>query len=266
MSSPIIGGCLRPSNSTSRKLTSLFSQRATAYAGLLRNHFNASGKAFDRHTGFPTVTNPLVAKLHAIQLPGPGLLPLIREALSAPRAPTSALIEARLHAVSIIPRTNPGASRANRAPGRGQPGASRVHLAGLDPQGVDGPGAAVLSVGLALLMLVAIRARGGISEPARHPRDHRLPAQVAAAHLSADGVLLGEFGEERRNGVPIAETPKVMRDAVLAAEDARFYEHGGIDYKGRAARRHGNFSGLGSQVPRRSRCRWPELLPVHRRR
>ena len=50
--------------------------------------------------------------------------------------------------------------------------------------------------------------------------------------FSADGVLIGEFGEERRNFTPIAEIPKVMKDAVLAIEDARFYEHGGVDYKG----------------------------------
>ena len=63
----------------------------------------------------------------------------------------------------------------------------------------------------------------------------KLPLRV----FSADGVLLGEFGEERRNFVPIAQIPKVMKDAVLAVEDARFYEHGGVDYKGVAARRAG---------------------------
>lgn len=56
----------------------------------------------------------------------------------------------------------------------------------------------------------------------------KLPMRI----FSADGLLLGEFGEERRNFVPIGEMPKVMKDAVLAAEDARFYEHGGVDYKG----------------------------------
>ena len=50
--------------------------------------------------------------------------------------------------------------------------------------------------------------------------------------FSADGVLLGEFGEERRNFVPIAQIPKVMQDAVLAVEDARFYQHSGVDYVG----------------------------------
>ena len=53
----------------------------------------------------------------------------------------------------------------------------------------------------------------------------KLPMRIYAA----DGVLLGEFGEERRNFTPIAQMPKVLKDAVLAAEDARFYEHGGVD-------------------------------------
>ncbi len=56
----------------------------------------------------------------------------------------------------------------------------------------------------------------------------KLPLRV----YSSDGVELGEFGEERRTFVPIAEIPQVMKDAVLAAEDARFYQHGGVDYKG----------------------------------
>ena len=54
----------------------------------------------------------------------------------------------------------------------------------------------------------------------------KLPMRV----FSADGVLLGEFGEERRNFVPIQQIPKVMQDAVLAAEDAKFYKHSGVNY------------------------------------
>jgi len=56
----------------------------------------------------------------------------------------------------------------------------------------------------------------------------KLPMRV----YSADGVLLGEYGEERRHFVPIREIPKVMQEAVLAIEDARFYQHGGVDYVG----------------------------------
>lgn len=49
---------------------------------------------------------------------------------------------------------------------------------------------------------------------------------------SEDGVLIGEFGEERRAVVRIKETPLVLRQAILAAEDERFYEHGGVDTLG----------------------------------
>ena len=56
----------------------------------------------------------------------------------------------------------------------------------------------------------------------------KLPLRV----YSTDGLLMGEFGEERRNLTPIREIPKVMLNAVLAIEDARFYSHGGVDYKG----------------------------------
>ena len=48
--------------------------------------------------------------------------------------------------------------------------------------------------------------------------------------VSADGDLLGEFGEERRAIIRISEVPDVMKHAILAAEDERFYQHGGVDY------------------------------------
>jgi penicillin-binding protein 1A len=49
---------------------------------------------------------------------------------------------------------------------------------------------------------------------------------------SSEGLLIGEFGEERRAVVKIEAVPKEMREAILAAEDERFYQHGGIDYVG----------------------------------
>ena len=56
----------------------------------------------------------------------------------------------------------------------------------------------------------------------------KLPMRV----FSSDGVVIGEFGEERRSLTPIKDIPKVMKDAVLAIEDARFFSHGGVDYLG----------------------------------
>ena len=49
---------------------------------------------------------------------------------------------------------------------------------------------------------------------------------------TADHVLIGEFGEERRSLVKFADIPDVMKKAVLAIEDYRFYEHGGVDFIG----------------------------------
>src|SRR3990170_8761235 len=49
---------------------------------------------------------------------------------------------------------------------------------------------------------------------------------------TAEGILIGEFGEERRSVISIAEVPQQLKNAVIAAEDERFYEHPGIDYVG----------------------------------
>ena len=54
----------------------------------------------------------------------------------------------------------------------------------------------------------------------------KIPLRV----VSAEGDLLGEFGEERRAIVSIRDLPDVMKQAILAAEDERFYQHGGVDY------------------------------------
>lgn len=95
-------------------------------------------------------------------------------------------------------------------------------------------GLAVLGVGLGVSGMLAL----GIALAVAYPNlpdvadlaDYRpkLPLKV----LAADGTLIGEFGEERRNLLRIDEIPSVMVNAVLAIEDARFFEHSGIDYKG----------------------------------
>jgi len=56
----------------------------------------------------------------------------------------------------------------------------------------------------------------------------RVPLRI----YTADHVLIGEFGEERRNVLRFDEIPDIMKSAILAAEDDRFYQHGGIDWAG----------------------------------
>ena len=93
-------------------------------------------------------------------------------------------------------------------------------------------------IGLPLAVVLTVLLLLGLALSVAYPNlpeisglvDYRpkLPMKI----VSADGVVLGEYGEERRNYLPIKDIPKVMQEAVLAIEDARFYQHGGIDYKG----------------------------------
>ena len=69
----------------------------------------------------------------------------------------------------------------------------------------------------------------------------KIPLQV----YTADGVLIGEFGEERRALVRIEDVPDVMKRAIVAAEDERFYTHGGVDYVGVARAAWSNFTSGG---------------------
>ncbi len=98
--------------------------------------------------------------------------------------------------------------------------------------------AALWGVGLALAGAVSVLLVVAVALSVAYPNlpdisdlsDYRpkLPLRV----FSADGVVIGEFGEERRSLTPIKDIPQVMKDAVLAIEDARFFSHGGVDYLG----------------------------------
>ena len=113
------------------------------------------------------------------------------------------------------------------------------------------------AVGLAVAGTLAVAMILGLALAVAFPNlpdisdlsDYRpiLPLRV----FSAEGVLIGEFGEERRNLTRLKDIPKVMTDAVLAIEDTRFYQHGGVDYKGmvRAAIANlGNFKSQGAST------------------
>ena len=91
---------------------------------------------------------------------------------------------------------------------------------------------AAVVAGLSITALIAIAA--ALIYPALPDLDAltdyqpKLPLRV----YTDDGALIAEFGEERRAYVKIENVPKNMKDAVLAIEDRRFYQHGGIDAKG----------------------------------
>jgi penicillin-binding protein 1A len=64
----------------------------------------------------------------------------------------------------------------------------------------------------------------------------KIPLRV----YTAEGALIGEFGEERRTLVTIGDVPEQLKHAILAAEDERFYQHAGIDYIGVARAAYAN--------------------------
>ncbi len=71
----------------------------------------------------------------------------------------------------------------------------------------------------------------------------KIPLRV----FTSDGYLIGEFGEERRNFVRIADLPPTIKHAILAAEDERFYQHPGIDVLGLIRAAYSNFIGGGKR-------------------
>jgi penicillin-binding protein 1A len=108
-----------------------------------------------------------------------------------------------------------------------------------------------LPIALAAGLVVAALALLGIVLILAYPRlppvdvltDYRpkIPLRV----YTADGYLIGEFGEERRHFVRIQDVPEGMKQAILAAEDERFYQHPGIDTLGVLRAAYANFVGGG---------------------
>ncbi|WP_154668085.1 penicillin-binding protein 1A [Pseudoduganella violaceinigra] len=90
-----------------------------------------------------------------------------------------------------------------------------------------GAGLTALAGGIALACYAAFVIRPSLptleAVTDYHPK---IPLRI----YTADKVLIGEFGEEHRDFTPIGEVPDLMKKAVLAIEDTRFYEHGGIDW------------------------------------
>jgi penicillin-binding protein 1A len=89
--------------------------------------------------------------------------------------------------------------------------------------------AGLVAVGAAVASFVVVLAYDNLP-PTDSLIDYRpkIPLRI----YTADGTLIGEFGEERRAIVRIDEVPNVMKQAIIAAEDERFYQHTGVDIVG----------------------------------
>jgi penicillin-binding protein 1A len=87
------------------------------------------------------------------------------------------------------------------------------------------------AVAAMLVALVTAIAVVGAQLPELDEITHYQPRQPLEI-LSRDGLELAQFGPERRRFVPINDFPKILRDALLATEDADFYSHSGVSVKG----------------------------------
>ncbi len=100
----------------------------------------------------------------------------------------------------------------------------------------------LLRVGMYAAVLGVIAAMAGMY----YVRWHILPQLPSTAHLkevqmqmplriyTLDGQSIAEYGDERRKPLTNDEIPPMLVKSVLAIEDARFYEHHGVDFKGLA--------------------------------
>src|SRR4051794_30053595 len=88
---------------------------------------------------------------------------------------------------------------------------------------------------------VALPVVGGLGMAAKRGAEQfdSLPSELKAAPLpqrtrilAADGSVIAQFYYENRVSVPLTEVAPVMRQAIVAIEDARFYQHSGVDLKG----------------------------------
>ncbi len=86
----------------------------------------------------------------------------------------------------------------------------------------------VAVAGLGVIFIVAITYPQLPSLEAITDYQPKIPLRV----YTAEGALIGEFGEERRTVVAISAVPATLKNAILAAEDERFYQHSGVDYVG----------------------------------
>ncbi|GMR19489.1 MAG: penicillin-binding protein 1A [Gammaproteobacteria bacterium] len=83
--------------------------------------------------------------------------------------------------------------------------------------------------GIAMLALITLVLTPSLPEIDNITEDRlKVPMRV----YTADAVLIGEFGEERRIPKKIEEIPKALIQAILSTEDAGFYEHHGVHFLG----------------------------------
>ena len=126
------------------------------------------------------------------------------------------------------PRKPPAPPRAHRADPASPPAPKRSWPVTILKVGVAGVAAAVV---LGFVGLWAIERHYDPTLPSIDALRAYQPSTVTTV-LASDGSTLGEIFEERRYVLELKDIPQHVQQAFVAAEDADFWEHGGIDYFG----------------------------------
>ena len=89
----------------------------------------------------------------------------------------------------------------------------------------------LLMAGLFVGLLVGIYVLGLLDDLPDIEHANEIELNVPLRIFTSDGLLIGEYGNERRIPVLIQDTPPILLDAIISAEDDNFYTHAGVDYK-----------------------------------
>ncbi len=152
--------------------------------------------------------------------------------LSEDHEPTKRMANTR---ASDAPTSRPGPQAPDTTErtelGKGKKSRKRGILGCLGGMGSMGCGTLVVTAIVGLLVLAGGYWYFSKDLPTIETLRDYEPATVTTV-LDKDGELLGEIYEERRYVRPIEYFPEHVKQAFLAAEDAQFYEHGGVNYMG----------------------------------
>ena len=89
----------------------------------------------------------------------------------------------------------------------------------------------VLGAGMGVVLGAFYQMNKGLP-PDKALESYRPP--VGTKIITSDGVVIAKIATENREPVPLDRIPKHMRDAIVAIEDSRFYQHSGLDFRGLA--------------------------------
>jgi membrane peptidoglycan carboxypeptidase len=95
-------------------------------------------------------------------------------------------------------------------------------------------GVVVAAAAFPAIAMAGLAAKAGADGFGELPTELNVPTppQITYVYANDDKTLMGTFYDENRHQVPLTQIPKVMRDAIIGAEDERFYDHNGVDLQG----------------------------------